>query len=169
MKYIKTAAAALTVGLALTAGPALAAVQTFESAHGTSKVNVVNDTEGIRHFTFNVKVADDGTVSGKAHLRNTSFSGDDGKPFMAKVDITCVNALPDGKTVIFGGVSQNNDANLDNEAAYFAVQDNGKNNDLISGLVSFDNDPGTTGRADLCKVSTLADTPLSFDAKVEVK
>lgn len=65
----------------------------------------------------------------------------------------------DDRTVIFGGVVQSNDANITDEAAFFAVRDNGepgKGRDQITPLAFFDGDPSTTGSPSSCNGTTIA-------------
>jgi hypothetical protein len=154
MKFVKiAAAAAVGIGLALAPVSAQAAPPKAQ-ASGSVKQN-----DGVRKFSFNAKVSADGTVRGQARLVNTGFAGDDGKPFRATMDISCMKVV--GNIAVFGGIVQSNDANLDDEAAYFTAQDNGKSGkrDKVSALFFFDEFPTTKGDPQAC----LNTGPNDFD------
>ncbi len=95
-----------------------------------------------RQFSLSARRFADGTVRGNAILRNAAFSGENGKTYQAKFEISCMKIV--GNTAIFGGtVQRTNDPNLV-DTAYFSVEDNGepgKNRDRISSVFFNDADP----------------------------
>ena len=133
-----------------------AAQNSREQANGHGTI-IVTDEQGRsarRQFSFNAKRNPDGTVSGRAVLHNPAFSGADGRRYQASFDISCLKIV-DNIAVIGGFVRRTNDPNLV-DAAYFTVQDNGepgKNQDQISSVYFFDDDPNTTGSPALCEVT----------------
>jgi len=125
------------------------------NGHGT----LINPDGTKRQFSFSARINSDGTVSGHAVLRNPAFDGDNGKPYYLHLDISCMKVI--GNIAIFGGTESKTNDPID--TAYFSVQDNGepgKNNDRISRVNFFDNDPGTTGDPQLCQLVGLTDFPL---------
>lgn len=142
--------------------------QTFagnnESAqgHGTLIVLDENGREVRRQFSFSARRKNDGTVSGQATLHNPAFSGANGQKYQLKLDISCMKIV--GNIAIFGGLTRRtNDPNLV-DAAYFTVQDNGepgKDNDQISSVFFFDEDPTTTGDPQGCLVTGPNDFPFN--------
>jgi hypothetical protein len=151
----RTLAVLVTAALLAVPGSAQAA-PTTDSANGQGILD-----SGARHFAFSAKRNTDGTVSGHANLRNTSFNGDDGKAYYAHIDISCMNRV--GNTVVMGGmVTKTNDANLV-DAVFFTVQDNGepgKGVDKISRAFFWDDDPTTTGDPQACLLTGVNDFPL---------
>ena len=130
-------------GVALIALPAVASADTRVNGQG-----MIADG---RTFAVSATITAGGAASGHATLINRGFSGDSGKgPFRDHIDITCgYRASP--TTVVLGGTSRSNDSNLNGEAVFFTIQDNGnpgKNSDAASGANYFDGDPDTTGTAD---------------------
>ena len=126
--------------------------QESASGHGTLIVQDENGRNVRRQFSFNARRDRDGNVSGHAVLHNPAFSGANGNNYQAQFDISCMRIY--GNVAVLGGfVRRTNDPNLI-DAAYFSVQDNGepgKNNDLISPVYFFDDDPNTTGSPALCE------------------
>lgn len=101
----------------------------------------INETLGLRTFSFSVQTKPDGTVTGQAtlHKRATTL-------FFAKVDVNCLNVV--GNTATASGVvtnSSNSDAI--GLVALFRVTDNGEGqgntSDQISGLYFDAPDSGT--------------------------
>lgn len=127
------------------------------NGHGT----LTNADGSKRQFSFSARLNADGTASGQAVLRNPAFDGDNGKPYYLTVDISCMKVI--GNVAFFGGTTERtNDSNLV-DAAYFSVQDNGepgKNNDKISRVFFFDDDPTTQGDPQLCLGNVLGDFPM---------
>lgn len=141
------------VSLILTTNSTAQNNQESASGHGTLLVQDENGRTVRRQFSFNAKRHNDGTVQGKAVLHNPAFSGANGNNYQAHFDISCMRIF--GNVAILGGfVRRTNDPNLV-DAAYFSVQDNGepgKNNDLISSVYFFDDDPNTTGSPSGCEI-----------------
>lgn len=133
------------------------------NGHGTLLVLDEDGNTVRRQFSFSARTAADGTVSGTAVLHNPAFSGANGNKYQAKMDITCMNVI--GNIAIFGGtIQRTNDPNLV-DTAFFSVQDNGepgRNNDRISSLFFFDDDPNNNpGDPQGCLLLTPADLPLN--------
>ena len=148
---------AVLVTAALFAAPGSAqAAPTTDSANGQGILD-----GGARHFAFSAKRNTDGTVTGHANLRNTAFNGDDGKPYYAQIDISCMNRV--GNTILMGGmVTKSNDANLI-DAVFFTVRDDGKPGkgvDKISRAAFWDGDPTTTGDPQACLLTPVDTFPL---------
>jgi hypothetical protein len=135
-----------------------------ESASGHGTLLVPNEDGDIvrRQFSFNAKRHSDGTVTGQAVLHNPAFEGANGNKYQAKFDISCMQIV--GNIAVLGGfVRRTNDPNLV-DAAYFSVEDNGepgKNNDRISSVFFFDDDPNTTGDPQGCLDIGPTDLPLN--------
>jgi hypothetical protein len=135
------------LGLAMIAAPALAAKK------GDVRVSGQGTLEDGRTFNLSAILYQDGTVRGHATIINRNFSGDSGKgPFRAHIDISCVRQLDDNTLVIGGFTTRTNDSNLE-DAVFFSLRDDGKN-DLLSRAFFFDGDPGTTGDPSLCQISS---------------
>jgi hypothetical protein len=120
---------------------------------------------GARKFSFSARTYADGSVSGQANLTNRSFTGVNGNsPYQLHIDISCMKVV--GNIAFFGGtVKRTNDPSLV-DAVYFSVQDNGepgKNNDRISRVAFFDDDPNTTGDPALCMFNTPDDGYLPLE------
>jgi hypothetical protein len=120
------------------------AVGAPDSANGHGTV-FVQDEQGAtvkRQFSLSARRFADGTVKGNAILRNPAFSGENGKTYQVKFEISCMKVV--GNTAIFGGtVQRTNDPNLV-DTAFFSVEDNGepgKGKDRISGVLFNDADP----------------------------
>ncbi len=134
-----------------------------ESANGHGTLPATNeDGKSVkRQFSFSARANSDGTVSGHAVLRNPAFDGDNGKPYYLKLDISCMKVI--GNVAFFGGTTERtNDSNLV-DAAFFSVEDNGepgKNNDRISRVFFWDDDPDTTGDPQACQFNVLGDFPM---------
>lgn len=143
-----------------------AAVQTSaqdrESAGGNGSIRVIdeNGRQVKRQFSFQARTNADGTVTGQANLTNAAFTGDNGKKFAAKFDISCLKV--EGNRAVVGGFARRiNDANLV-DAAFFIVEDNGEpgKNDRITSVFFFDGDPNTTGSPQICENTSINDFPL---------
>lgn len=134
--------------------------QESASGHGTLIVTDENGRQVRRQFSFNAKRQNDGTVKGNAVLHNPAFPGANGNNYQAKFDISCMRIY--GNIAVLGGfVRRTNDPNLI-DAAYFSVQDNGepgRNNDRISSVYFYDDDPTTTGSPALCELLGPNDLP----------
>ena len=135
---------------ALLAVPTLG--QTAASGHGTLLVtNPDGHGSTRRQFSFSARMDASGAVKGNAVLVNPEFNGDKGQYYLLQIDISCMNVV--GNTVYFGGTTRRtNDPNLV-DAVYFGVQDNGepgRNLDMITPAVFWDNDPSTTGDPGAC-------------------
>ena len=134
------------------------AASTLESAsgHGT-----LPTADGPRQFSFNAVRQADGSVTGHAVLHNPSFEGENGNAYQLHVDITCMRVV--GDIAIFGGTTERtNDPNLV-DAVFFSVEDNGepgKDNDRISSVFFWDDDPATTGDPQACLLTGPTDFPL---------
>lgn len=130
--------------------------------HGTLIVQDENGRDVRRQFSFSARRNQDGTVSGQAILHNPAFSGANGQKYQLKLDISCMKVV--GNIAVFGGLTRRtNDPNLV-DAAYFTVQDNGepgKDNDKISSVFFFDDDPTTTGDPQACLNTGPNDFPLN--------
>lgn len=136
--------------LVLLAVPAFA--QTAASGHGTLLVtNPDGHGSTRRQFSFSARMDASGTVKGNAVLVNPAYNGDKGQYYLLQIDISCMNVV--GNTVFFGGTTRRtNDPNLV-DSVYFGVQDNGepgRNLDMITPAVFWDNDPNTTGDPAAC-------------------
>jgi hypothetical protein len=132
------------------------AIAALESAngHGTVLRQDENGKTVRRQFSFHARRNSDGTVTGSAVLHNPAFQGADGNKYQAKLDISCMRIV--GNIAYFGGtIKRTNDPNLV-DTAFFSVQDNGepgKDNDRISGLVFYDDDPtANPGNPQLCQI-----------------
>ena len=125
------------------------------NGHGT-----LTNTDGTkRQFTFNARTNADGTVSGHAVLRNPAFDGADGKPYYTHLDITCLKVI--GNVAFMGGTESKTNDPID--TGYFSVEDNGepgKNNDRISRVFFWDDDPTTTGPPEACQNTEPTAFPL---------
>jgi hypothetical protein len=130
--------------------------------HGTLLVQDENGRTVRRQFSFNARRNNDGTVRGHAVLHNPAFTGTNGQRYQLHVDISCMRVY--GNIAVFGGTTRRtNDENLI-DAVYFSVQDNGepgKDNDKISSVFFFDDDPTTTGDPQLCQFTGPNDFPLN--------
>lgn len=136
--------------------------QESASGHGTLLVQNEDGDFVRRQFSFSAKRHSDGTVTGQAVLHNPAFEGANGNRYQAKFDISCMQVF--GNIAVLGGfVRRTNDPNLV-DAAYFSVEDNGepgKNNDRISSVFFFDDDPNTTGDPQGCLDIGPTDLPLN--------
>lgn len=117
-----------------------------------------------RQFSLSVRTMNDGTVRGNAILHNPAADGAHGnQPYMLQIDVSCMKVV--GNMAFFGGMTRRTtDPNLV-DAVYFSIQDNGEpgaNNDRISRVFFFDDDPNTTGDPQLCQFIQPADFPLEF-------
>ena len=150
----------IAAGLILADNSAAQNNQESASGHGTIIVQDENGRDVRRQFSFNARRDRNGNVTGKAVLHNPAFSGANGNHYQAHFDISCMRIY--GNIAVLGGfVRRTNDPNLI-DAAYFSVQDNGepgKNNDRISGVYFFDDDPDTTGSPALCEFIGPNDLP----------
>ena len=154
MRFARFVAVGATLTI-LGASPAIAAAPTPSSnGHGGITVTDANGKQAKRQFTFSATTAKDGTVSGKAVLRNPAFD------FTAQFDISCLVVA--GNRATFGGrVTKTNDPVFSSEGGgfdrgFFTVVDNGEpgTNDTISS-VFFDNTVGP----EACKVTGPEDFP----------
>ena len=137
------------IGAAMMASPALA-------AKGDVRVSGQGTLNDGRIFNVSAVLYTDGTVKGHATLINHAFSGDSGKgPYKLYVDITCVNQLDDGTVYIGGETRRTNDSSLV-DAVFFAVRDDGKN-DQLSRAYFWDDNPGTVGDSQACKLNVAGD------------
>lgn len=162
-KFVLTGLLSAFVLASLIFGAQTFAQKNRESAVGSGGI-VVQSAEGKkvrRQFSFSARREADGTVKGRANLHNATFTGDNGKKYAASFDISCMKTM--GNTAVLGGfIKRTNDSNLV-DAAYFIVQDNGepgKDNDKISGVFFFDNDPNTTGSPAACENTAFDAFPL---------
>lgn len=126
--------------------------QTAASGHGTLLVaNADGHGSTRRQFSFGARMDSSGVVKGNAVLINPAFNGDRGQNYLLQIDISCMNVV--GNTVFFGGTTKRtNDPTLV-DAVFFGVQDNGepgRNVDMITSAVFWDNDPNTTGDPGAC-------------------
>ena len=155
--------AILTVAGLFTFASSAAAQTGQESASGHGTLLRVNEQGNTvrRQFSFSAKRSADGTVKGQAILHNPAFDGANGNPYQLKVDISCMKVI--GNIAFFGGTTRRtNDPNLV-DAVYFSVQDNGepgRDNDAISSVFFFDDDPNTTGDPALCQNNVIGDFPM---------
>jgi hypothetical protein len=139
------------------------AQDTRESASGQGTILVQDDQGNTvrRRFSLSAHRQQDGTVKGNAILSNPAFTGTNGQPYQLQIDISCMKVY--GNIAFFGGLTRRtNDPNTV-DAVYFSVQDNGepgKNNDLISRVFFFDDDPTTTGDPQLCLGNQVGDFPM---------
>lgn len=154
-KFIISAVILVLAVFGFTITDKTSAVGAPESANGHGTV-FVQDEQGAtvkRQFSLSVRRFADGTVKGNAILRNPAFSGENGKTYQAKFEISCMKVV--GNVAIFGGtVQRTNDPNLV-DTAYFAVEDNGepgKDRDRISGVAFSDTDS-----PQLCQSIELSD------------
>jgi hypothetical protein len=151
-------AAAGCAVLSVTALSSAAAAPALQSANGQGSLD-----GNTRHFSFNAKLAADGTATGHVTLTNKNFSGDSGHgPYKLQGDIVCMTVT--GNVATFGGtVKRTNDSNL-TDTFYFRVADFGEpgaGRDQISRVAFFDDDPSTTGDPQLCtNPDTATYTPL---------
>jgi hypothetical protein len=160
----QTSAAAFLLACAgLIFGAAASAQSGREATNGHGTI-IVQDEQGKnvkRQFSFEAHRNNDGTVKGHAILHNASFNGANGKSYQASFDISCMKVY--GNVAVLGGfIRRTNDPSLV-DAAYFTVQDNGepgKNNDRISGVYFFDDNPNTTGSPALCESTSPTAFPL---------
>jgi hypothetical protein len=140
-----------------------ARIPTREQANGMGSLSIQtpDGRDSKRQFSFSARRNDDGTVSGNAVLHNPAFTGANDQRYQLQVDISCMKVY--GNIAFFGGLTRRtNDPNLV-DAVYFSVQDNGepgKNNDMISSVFFFDDDPTTTGDPQLCLGNQVGDFPM---------
>lgn len=124
---------------------------TQESANGHGTLDNLDGSK--RQFSFSARRNGAGSVNGNAILHNPAFTVATGQRYQLQVDISCMKIV--GNVAVFGGTTRRtNDPNLI-DAVYFSVQDNGepgKNNDKISRVFFFDDDPTTTGDPQLCQL-----------------
>jgi hypothetical protein len=128
-----------------------------DSANGQGTLD-----NGNRKFAFSATTHADGTVTGNAVLHNSAFQGTNGNAYQLQIDITCMKALGNGIATFGGTTKRTNDPSLV-DAVFFTVQDNGepgKNNDKISRVFFWDDDPNTTGDPQACQFVTATDFPL---------
>jgi hypothetical protein len=139
----------------------IAAAGERANGHGTLLVQDENGRTVRRQFSFSARRSNDGTVRGQAVLHNPAFTGTNGQKYQLQIDISCMRVY--GNIAVFGGTTRRtNDENLV-DAVYFSVQDNGepgKDNDRISRVFFFDEDPNTTGDPQLCQFTGPNDFPL---------
>ena len=139
----------------------LAIAGNMAAGHGTLLVTDENGDTVRRQFSFNAREMPDGTVKGSAILINPAFTGENGQKYQLQVDISCMQVI--GNIAFFGGTTRRtNDPNLV-DAVYFSVQDNGepgRNQDLLSSVFFFDDDPMTTGDPALCLGNQVGDFPM---------
>jgi hypothetical protein len=151
-----------------------AAQTTQESASGQGTLLVQNDAGDFvrRQFSFSARRLPDGTVKGNAVLHNPAFTNANGQKYQLQVDVSCLKII--GNVAFMGGTTKRtNDPSLI-DAVYFSVQDNGepgRDNDKISRVFFFDDDPNTTGDPQLCQGNQLGDFPLETieSGNVQVK
>ncbi len=121
-----------------------------QSANGHGTLN--NPDGSKRQFSFNAQRKANGVVSGQAILHNPAFNGDNGNNYYLQVDITCMKVY--GNLAVMSGTTRRtNDSNLV-DVATFSVQDfgePGKDNDKISRVFFFDDDPNTMGDPQVCE------------------
>jgi hypothetical protein len=161
--------------LALSAGASEAVAQgrtASASGHGTLVVQNEDGENKNRQFSFSAHRRSDGTVTGSATLINPAFSGNSSNPapYQLHVDIMCLRIV--GNIAIMGGTTKRtNDPNLV-DAVYFSVQDNGepgREQDRISRVFFFDDDPATTGNPQLCQLTGPTDFPLEVIVRGNVQ
>lgn len=147
--------------LVLLVALATVAVSTSFAAGTSQSANGQGTLDGNRHFAFSARTYADGSVKGQAILHNPAFQGTNGNAYQLQIDITCMKVI--GNIATFGGtVKRTNDPSLV-DAVFFSVQDNGepgKNNDKISRVFFWDDDPNTTGDPQACQFVGPADFPL---------
>ncbi len=114
-----------------------------------------------RQFAFSARQLSDGTAKGNAILDNPAFENAKGQRYQLQIDIRCMKVI--GNVAFFGGLTRRtNDPSLV-DAVYFSVQDNGepgRDNDQISLVFFFDDDPNTQGDPALCQGNQLGDFPM---------
>lgn len=111
-------------------------------------------------FSFSAQQQPNGTIKGKAVLRNPSFKNGNGQNDKLQIDITCLKI--DGNIASLGGTAKRKNS-LNAEAVYFTVQDNGGSGgerSKISQLFFWDDDPKTAGDPQTCKNIAPTDFPL---------
>jgi hypothetical protein len=134
-----------------------------ESASGQGTLLVLNENGDAvrRQFSFSARRYPDGSVKGNAVLHNPSFTVKNGQRYQLQINITCMKVY--GNIAVFGGTTQRtNDPSLV-DAVFFSVQDNGepgKDNDKISRVFFWDDDPNTTGDPQACENTGPLDFPL---------
>jgi hypothetical protein len=131
------------------------------SGAGLLSVQTPDGRDAKRQFSLSAHRNADGTVQGNAVLHNPAFTGENGQRYQLQIDISCMKVV--GNIAFFGGLTKRtNDPNLV-DAVYFSVQDNGepgRNNDLISSVFFYDDDPTTTGDPQLCQGNQVGDFPM---------
>lgn len=165
MKKMFFALVAAFATLALAVG-ASATVGDQANGHGAYTVTDSNGKSVKRQFSFSAKINADGSVNGSAELSNPAFTGANNKsPYHVTIDVTCLNVI--GNTAFVGGLVRNtNDTGggVLTGAVFFSVQDNGepgKDQDRISPLFFWDNDPNTVGDPQACLLNQLGDFPMT--------
>jgi len=121
-----------------------------DSANGEG--TLVNQDGSRSQFSFNVKRNPNGKVTGQATIRNPSFKTGNGQNDQIKIDVSCLKIV--GKVAILGGTTKRKNNQANDEAVYFAVEDNGnpgKDVDKIFRGFFFDDDPATKGDPEVCQ------------------
>jgi hypothetical protein len=154
-RLLFVAGSALLLALSAVPGTSAATAQESSSGHGALD-------DGARQFSFSAQRHADGTVTGHATLTNSAFTGENGQsPYQLQVDISCMNVI--GNIAFFGGTTQRtNDPSLV-DAVFWSVEDNGepgRNNDEISRVFFWDDDPNTTGDPQACMSNVVDDFPM---------
>ena len=159
MKFVKgllfLAAFPMLVGAAYFAVSVGASpVRSSANGHGTLLVpeNATGHGSIRRQFSFSAVATTGGAAKGNAVLHNPAFTGANDQVYQLQIRVTCLKIV-DNYAIISGFTRRTNDPNLV-DAVVFSVQDNGEpgqDNDLISPALFFDDDPNTTGPADLCQ------------------
>jgi len=158
MKNVKGLALLAALPLLLAAGYFATAVDAgtarpSANGHGTLLVpeNATGHGSVRRQFSLSAVPTADGGAKGNAVLHNPAFTGANDQVYQLQIKVTCLKIV-DNYAIISGFTRRTNDPNLV-DAVAFSVQDNGEpgqENDLISPVLFFDEDPNTTGPADLC-------------------
>ena len=140
---------ALAAALFMAATPAVA-------APGDVRITGQGTLNDGRIFNVSAVLRTDGTVRGHANLINQAFSGDSGRgPYRLQIAIECVKQLEDGTVIIGGSTRRTNDSNLV-DAVFFAVRDDGRD-DQLSRAYFWDDDPNTTGDPQACQLNVAGD------------
>jgi hypothetical protein len=171
-KYLIFASAAVLLGCgSLIVGFTSSAAAPGPSANGQGTL-MVTDSNGTfrRNFSFSAQTKSNGTVQGNAVLHSAQYTyGNGNQPYMVQVDISCMKVI--GNTAYFGGlVRKTNEPDpIYSGAVFFSAQDNGepgKNNDKVSLLYFWDDDPDTVGDPGACQ--NLPDPPVDGSSLITI-